>query len=116
MHVKKVHRTKSDSPEQANHVLHKLHSLGIRHSQLSSQRRGEGWDQCVVIRWFHLRIGLGEPQEEFQVFQVLKHSDEVYDLTVGPFGFSEGKRSNPWEEVTEVILKVRHELGDIQVL
>ena len=47
---------------------------------------------------------------------MLKQSDEVYDLTVGPFGFSESKRSNPWEEVTEVILKAWHELGDIQVL
>ena len=49
-------------------------------------------NECQVIRWFPQRFGL--IIEEFEAIQVLKQSNEVYDLAAGPPGISQGKRSD----------------------
>lgn len=48
--------------------------------------------------------------------QVLKKSDDVYNLPTGSSGFSQGERSDCRHEVSKVSLNLRHELGDFQVL
>jgi hypothetical protein len=48
----------------------------------------------VVIRRFPLKIG--PIVEEFEVVQVLKQPDEVYDLPAGPYWFSQGERADGW--------------------
>jgi hypothetical protein len=46
---------------------------------------------------------------------VLKHSNEAHDMPVGPFGRSQGKRADSWEEVSKVSSNLRHDTGDVQV-
>ena len=96
MHTKKFHGMELDPSKQTNHVLHEFHTPGRCHRQSSSQWRGKAWDQCQVIRRFRPMIASWRCEEEFEIFQVPKQPDEVYDLTMGPSGVSQGKRSNPW--------------------
>ena len=52
---------------------------------------------------------------ELEVFQVLERSDEVENLSVGPFGFSQAERSERRQEVSEALTDLRHEHRDIQM-
>ena len=54
--------------------------------------------------------------DEFEVLQVLKKSDEVHDLSIGPSWFPQAKRSERWQEVFEVPLNLRYEVWDVQIL
>ena len=54
-------------------------------------------------------------EEELEVFQVLERSDEVENLLVASFGFSQAERSDCWQEVSETLTDPRHERRDIQV-
>jgi hypothetical protein len=66
---------KPDSPKLIYHVLQKAHPRKIHYRQSSSQRGDEGWNGCLVIRWFRPKI---DPViEEFEVLQVFKQPDEV---------------------------------------
>lgn len=56
------------------------------------------------------------PKDEFEVLQVLKQSDEVYNLPMGPFRFLQGEGSDGRRKLTKVLLEPRHELWDIQVV
>ena len=47
---------------------------------------------------------------------MLEQSDEVYDLSIGPFGFPQVERRECWQKMFEVPLDVRYEVWDVQVL
>ena len=49
-----------------------------------------------------------------EVFQVLKQSDEVYDLSRGTFGCPQAERLDSGPEVTEVWLGRSYGAGDVQ--
>ena len=61
--------------------------------QPSPQGREEGWSECQVTLQFLLEIGL---IVEFKMFQMFEQSNEVQNLPVGPFGFSEVELSDSW--------------------
>jgi hypothetical protein len=54
------------------------------------QGRDKEQSECQVIPWFLL--DLSPIVKELEAFQVLKQSDEVYDLLMGTFGFPQGER------------------------
>jgi hypothetical protein len=73
----------------------------------------------VVVSWFELRITAVVEEivamvEEFEVLQMLEQSNEVYDLPAGPFGRSQGKGADGWEEVFKVSSNPRHKTMDVQ--
>ena len=61
-----------------------------------------------VVRWFHLNFL--PVTGKHKVLQVLKQSDEVYDLPTKPPGFSQGERSDRGRKVSKVPFNPRHEL------
>ena len=46
---------------------------------------------------------------------MLKQPNEIYDLTAGPPGFSQGEGFDCREEVSEVPLNPWHEARDVQI-
>ena len=107
------HVPKSDPPEKVDHVLQEAHRCEA-HLQPSQQRRDEARDERQVCRWLFPKIG--PTVGEFEVLQVLKKPNEVYDLSIGPSGFRQAERSERWQEVFKVPLNLRYEVVDVQIL
>lgn len=103
-----------DSSEQVNHILQKANPRETCHRQPSLQWRDEGRDERQVVHWFLLKFA--RIIENFEVLQVLKYSNEIYDLAAGPPGISQGERSDCRLEVTKIPSDPRDELGDLQVI
>jgi hypothetical protein len=61
-------------------------------------------------------VKFGGNGEEFEIFQVLKQSDEEDDLLTGTSGTPQGERSDRRQEVIEILSDLRHETGDVQVV
>ena len=104
---------KPDPPEQVNHGLQKAHRCES-HLQPSPQWWNEGRNERQVDRWLFPKIGPIE--DEFEVLQMLKKPDEVYDLSVGPSGFPQAKRPERWQEALKVPPNPWYEIGDVQIL
>ena len=86
MYLEEIHPTKSDPPNQVNHVRQEFRGPRTRQCQPPSQRRGKRWNECRVGHWFVQTIN--PVVDECEVFQVLKHSNEVDYLPTVPFGLS----------------------------
>jgi len=67
MHLAEIHVTKSDTPEQVNHVLQEALSFVTLHHQVSSQGRDKGWLERQIICWF---LQSDPIVDEFEVLQV----------------------------------------------
>jgi len=111
--VEKFDLLKPDPLEQFNHALHKAHRR-TTHPQPSQQWRDKERNERQVDHW--LLSGVVPIEHEPEVLQVLKKPDEVYDLSVGPSGIHQAKRSEPWQEVFKVPLNPRYEVRDVQIL
>ena len=94
VHIEKIHPTKSESPKQADHVLQKAHPPETRQPQPSSERRGEERKERQVVSRSPPRAVL--IVDEIEVLQVLKKSDEIYDLPAGPAGVCQAELSDRW--------------------
>ena len=88
--------TKSDSPEQVNHVLQNSHPREMGHHQSSSQRRDEGWNEHRVVYWFWFALGIALVVNEFEVLQVLENPNKVYDLSARALRFPQDERVDRW--------------------
>ena len=77
---------KTESCPSSALLLQKLHR------QQTSQRRSKGQNECKVVRWF--LPGTDSIVEEFEVLEVLEQFNEVHNLPVGPFRFSQSERSS----------------------
>jgi len=76
---------KPESPKEMNHVLQEAHTGGPFHCKRPLQGGNKGRNERQVAHW--LLPAVGPDVEEFEVMEVLKKSDEIYDLPTGPFGF-----------------------------
>jgi hypothetical protein len=89
--MEKLHGTKLNAPKQPGDALQKLR-IGVHQCQMSLQWRHKERDGCQVVFWL-LRVEFIGVEDEFKVFQMLKKTDEVYDLSVGPDRPSQGEGS-----------------------
>jgi len=84
----------------------------VKHLIVNHPHRGgtKGRNERQAIHKF--LPGFGPIIGKFQVLQVLKQSDEVYDLPAGPSGFSQDERSGCMEEASKLPSNPRQ---DVQV-
>jgi len=87
----------------------------MRHVRISHPHRGgtERDKRQIVRRFIPGSVPIaGKPK----VLQVLKQSDEVYDLPTRLPGFSQGERFDCGSKAPKVSLDPRHEAGDVREL